>query len=218
MKKFFTLIRFISNGNSLVRSLLYKEISEITLRGDVLDVGGGRRQDYIKLFKNGEKLDVITIDKLVKSYDDILGVDFEKDKLPFQDDCFNQILILNVLEHIYNYQFIVAEMRRVLLSQGRVIGFVPFLVGYHPDPHDYFRYTKESLSKILLNSGFKEVNVRTIGRGPFAVNYNNIVLSLPMLVRLSIFPFYYLIDSVYIFFRPKITERFPLGFLFIAIK
>jgi len=147
-----------------------------------------------------------------------MNIDLEKDKLPANDNSVDCILIFNVLEHIYNYDFLMSEAKRVLKKEGVLLGFVPFLVNYHPDPHDYFRYTNEALEKIFFRAGFEKIEIKRIGRGPFAVNYNNINPSLPTFLNLFIFPFYYFLDYIFIKIRPKIIKRYPLGYVFYLTK
>ena len=51
--------------------------------------------------------------------------------------------------------------------------FVPFLIGYHPDPNDFFRPTHEYLIKILEENGF-DGEIYLIGVGPFMSSYQMI--------------------------------------------
>ena len=46
------------------------------------------------------------------------------------------------------------------------MGAMPFLVGYHPDPHDFWRYTSETLKKIFEENGFNRAMITLLGRGP----------------------------------------------------
>lgn len=211
------ILKEITKGKSFARALFNAELRSFSLEGRILDVGGGKQQDYLKLICLDEGARVETVDIELKGKEG-KKIDFEKDQLPFDDGVFDNVLVFNVLEHIFNYNFLVGEMERVLSQGGNITGFVPFLVNYHPDPHDYFRYTKESLRNILEANGFHNVMVKEIGRGPFAVNYNNIVLSLPLFVRVFLFPFYYVADSVLLTLRPQIRVRYPLGYLFVAQK
>ncbi|MBU0546264.1 hypothetical protein KKA13_03360 [Patescibacteria group bacterium] len=138
----------------------------------------------------------------------------EEDLFPFPDSSFNQALIFNVFEHIYNYKFLTNEIFRVLGIGGQALGFVPFLVNVHPDPHDYFRYTEESLGKIFREAGFDQIDIKIIGRGPFAVHFNNIIFSIPKYLRPIFFIFYNFLDIIYIHLGHGVKERFPLGYFF----
>ena len=221
MSNIIFLIKEIAKGKSMARALFNNSLSGFSILGDVLDVGGGKHQDYLDFIKGGREARVRVVDLEVKvdtQGQDSARIDFEKDPLPCLDGTIDHVLAFNVLEHIFNHQFLVSEMYRIIKPGGKLIGFVPFLVNYHPDPHDYFRYTKEALRKILLMGGFRDIMVREVGRGPFAVNYNTIMLSFPKFIRVIIFPCYYLLDSIFLLIRPHIGVRYPLGYLFYAKK
>ena len=215
MNNFRFIVGELRQGKSLARALFNTELSRLRITGAVLDVGGGKHRDYLAIMDTGGVTSMQSAD-LIAEGSGAHRVDFETDQLPFPDGTFDTVLAFNIFEHIFNYTHLVAETRRVLKPGGRLIGFVPFLVNYHPDPHDYFRYTKESLKEILTRAGFSEVVIREVGRGPFAVNYNNLMLSLPRIVRLIAFPFWYALDALYLLLRPNITSRYPLGYLFFA--
>jgi len=204
----YDIIKGISRGKSLVRTLMNLELKNYSIGGKVLDIGGGKKPSYYSFLKKYDNMKVVNID--AKS----MQIDLEKDKLPVDNGSIDYVLMFNILEHIYNHNFLAREIYRVLKQNGQVLGFVPFLVNYHPDPHDYFRYTKEALEKIFQQAGFEEIYIKRIGRGPIAVNYNNIVLSLPKIVSIIIFPIYYCLDWLIVKLRPKIVERYPLGYMF----
>ncbi len=206
------VLKNMLRGQSLSRALMNEGLSLVSLMGKVLDVGGARNPDYFHYFqKKGE----VHIDIIDGSFQKI---DFEKDPLPYATDSYNAVVVCNVLEHIFNYQFLVGEMHRVLKKDGILVGYVPFFFQYHPDPHDYFRYTGEALQKILTTAGFSSIDVKKIGRGPFFVNFNILMHSIPVPLRLFVFPFYALSDWFFLKLRPKARERFPLGYLFVAKK
>lgn len=213
------LLKEILKGKSFARALFNTELSAFSIQGRVLDVGGGKHQDYLEFLYMGmgDNVSVDTVDITLRGQNG-QSVDFEKNPLPFGEATFNQVLAFNVFEHIYNYHFLMSEVRRVLKGKGQLIGFVPFLVNYHPDPHDYFRYTKQALQKILESNGFHNVQVREVGKGPFAVNYNNLMLFLPLIMRVIVLPFSYFADTLFLLLRPKVCEQYPLGYIFIGQK
>jgi SAM-dependent methyltransferase len=207
----------IIKRKSFARALFNAELPAISLRGHVLDVGGGKHQDYLELVQKEKGTFIDTVDIAVRGQS-AQSIDFEKDPLPFATETFDQVLVFNVLEHIYNHNFLVGEIGRVLKDGGQLIGFVPFLVNYHPDPHDYFRYTKEALKKILESKGFSRIHILEVGRGPFAVNYNNLIFSFPLVVAAVLFPFQYIMDTLFLMLRPGVRQRYPLGYIFTAKK
>ena len=95
-----------------------------------------------------------------------------ENKIPIEDNTFENILLFNTLEHIENYKNLISEIFRILKRDGKLELFVPFLVMYHPDPNDIFRPTHYYLEKILRENGF-EVKISLIGVGPFFSAYQN---------------------------------------------
>lgn len=206
------IFKGIARGQSLIRVLMNESLSSTTIEGDVLDVGGARNPDYFLFLKKKGEIHVDVVDGSIQK------IDFEKDSLPYGPEMYNTVIVCNVLEHVFNHQFLVGEMFRVLKREGGLIGFVPFLFQYHTDPHDYFRYTKEALTRILGDAGFVDIHVQEVGGGPFFVNFNTIMLSIPVLFRVTIFPMYLFFDWMFLKLRPQARERFPLGYLFVAKK
>lgn len=207
---FFDTLRHIWAGQSIMRISMNRAFARETLSGRTVDVGGGHHPDYFDYF---QKTKDATLEALDAS---LSGIDFEKDMLPYQDHSIDTIVCANVLEHIYNYRFLVSEMRRVLREGGQIIGFVPFSIQYHPDPHDYFRYTREALLRILTDAGFAHVSIDSVGGGPFLVNFNTIMLSISHILRILLYPWYAIGDYFFLKFRSQARERYPLGYIFTA--
>lgn len=187
-----------------------RALANETLRGRVVDIGGGRSPDYFSYLQAEGGVEIEASDLSLSP------IDFEKDTLPYESSSVDTVIMCNILEHIYNYPHLLRETRRIMRPGSRLIGFVPFWVGYHPDPHDYFRYTDEALLKIFTEAGFENITITRIGRGPFAANFNTIVLSMPHLLRPILYIPYMLLDRLFLFLRPASGTRFPLGYLFTA--
>lgn len=207
---FIKISKKIIRGQTILRIIMNYGLFKYGIHGKVVDIGGGRFPDYFDYMKVAPETVIIPIDGSIN------GINLEKDPLPEADNQVDFAICCNVLEHIYNYQFLIGEMKRILRPGGQLIGFVPFLINYHPDPHDYFRYTKEALIKILED--FKGIEIREVGVGPMCVGLNNIILHFPVFLRLVTFFFCYSIDKLWLKLRPDITSRYPLGYIFSAFK
>ncbi|HVM73367.1 MAG TPA: methyltransferase domain-containing protein [Candidatus Paceibacterota bacterium] len=207
-----SISRKIYGGQSLARILMNRGFRAYALRGRVVDVGGGRDPNYFDYFNTTAMTSKEAIDASLSA------IDFENDSLPYNDESVDTVVCANVLEHVFNHRHLIVEMHRVLKSTGTLVGFVPFLIQYHPDPHDYFRYTKEALVRLFTDAGLVDVRVETIGGGPFAVNFNNIMLSMPRQIAALFFFIYWPLDCVFLKLRPAARGRYPLGFIFSAKK
>jgi hypothetical protein len=214
LKDFIFLIKEISKGKSVTRSFLNVRLSKDTLVGSTIDIGGGKNADYISFMNREKDVEFVGFDIKAGAV-----IDFEKDELPARDGQYDTVLFLNVMEHIYNYQHIANEVVRITKNDGgRLIGFVPFLMWYHPDHHDYFRYTHESLKRILREAGGVEINVESISMGPFVAASHMILQSFPKVVRIIVFVPLFLLDCAYLYFRPTHGNRFALGYYFSVKK
>jgi SAM-dependent methyltransferase len=165
---------------SPLRRQEHKALSEITLEGSVLDLGGSRKSKYQSLFKGKHTMTTVNFDEGTKP--EILH-DLEI-PLPTENDSYNNVLLINVLEHIYNHRQLVTESFRVLKSGGQVVVAVPFMFPEHPSPHDFQRFTKEALEKIFKDAHFSEIEIKSLGTGVFLTCLGMIDRLMPYPVRI----------------------------------
>lgn len=210
---FIAIVKEIFKGKTLIRTLMNLELKNYTLSGQVLDIGGGNNPSYLRFFKKTDDLQFTSIDLAADK-----KIDLENESLPYEANSADQILLFNILEHIYNHKFLVNEAFRVLKTTGQVIGFVPFLVNYHPDPHDYFRYTQESLERIFNEAGFSNIKIKSIGGGPWFIGYDIVMSYFPRILRLLVWPVYWLLDKIFLLIRPALAQKFVLGYFFTLEK
>ncbi len=209
MKKFIFLCGEIWRGKSVTRAFYNYRLKQEMLVGSVIDVGGGKSADYLSFMPRGEDVEIRTFD--VKAG---VSIDFEVDQLPASDGSFDTVLFLNVMEHIYNYKNIISEVYRITKPGGRVIGVVPFLMWYHPDPKDYFRYTHEALEKIFAECNIATCTIEVLARGPFTAAAQMVMQSLPRILRVPVFALHYLLDTIFLWLRPHHGDRYCLGYYF----
>jgi len=88
------------------------------------------------------------------------------ESLPFPDSTFDLVLSQEVLEHVRNPFSAMCEMKRVLKRGGVLYCQVPFIIGYHPGPTDFWRFTKEGVAELVEQAGLtcQEVKV-AVGPG-----------------------------------------------------
>lgn len=162
----FEVFRSLLSGYTLTRSLMDLEARTFQLSGNVLDVGSKTNQASYYRMINSRHLR-LTFSDINPQSDGLIKLDFEK-KLSIQDESFDGIIAMNILEHVFNYDLFTSELYRILTPKGVLVGCVPFLIPYHADPNDFFRYTHTSLEKILTNAGFSCVQVHRLGEGGLA--------------------------------------------------
>lgn len=76
-------------------------------------------------------------------------------RLPFGDESFDTILLLEVLEHVAEPERVLSEIQRVLKAGGVLLLSMPFLYPLHDAPHDYQRYTSPGLKHAVRRAGMQ---------------------------------------------------------------
>ncbi len=212
MKDFLFLLKEISRRKSLIRATLNARLKTDFLKGKILDLGSGGADLYSSFIPRDKDSSYELLDLQRGA-----TVNFESDTLPYENNIYDTVLFLNVLEHLFNHTHILKEIQRIKKSDGVLIGYVPFLMWYHPDHHDYFRYTHEALQKLLSNSGYTEISIEKIYRGPYTAAFQMIHPTLPVFViRPLVFSIAYVCDVVFRKLRAKGAERYVLGYYFRA--
>ena len=129
---------------------------------NILDIGSGRHfieEIYGELKKNTfYRLDIAN-----RSYVDVIA-DFSK--YHYFKKCFDVILCLNVIEHVYNFKPFINNIGKVIKSKGTLLLTVPYKSGLHYLPNDYFRPSHYALEKILKESDFETIHIE-----PFYVSW-----------------------------------------------
>jgi SAM-dependent methyltransferase len=86
-------------------------------------------------------------------------IKLEDQTVPYQDNFFNIIITLDVLEHIKDDIFTIKELKRVLKPKGFIIITVPaFMILWTTRDkrlHHFRRYSKKELLTKLINAGFE---------------------------------------------------------------
>jgi SAM-dependent methyltransferase len=99
----------------------------------VLDLGSGERR---------LRAGVINLDIGPFRNVDVIG---DGARLPFVHGIFDAVVCQGVLEHVCDPSVVVAAMRDVLRPTGYFYVEMPFMQGFHADPHDYHRCTLKGL-------------------------------------------------------------------------
>jgi SAM-dependent methyltransferase len=203
---------------SVLRKEEYKMLSKLTLTGKVIDIGGSKRSGYHQLLKGDHEIITANIEE---SYGTDLIFDAEK-VWPLENESFDTVLLINVLEHLYDHRVALQESARVLKSSGRIIGVVPFMYNVHGSPNDYFRYTKSALARLLSEVGFTRIEISELGTGAFSVLHHCIFgpIRWPWLAYLTSAACRTL-DMALIKIKPdnKMSKEYmPLGYYFEAVK
>jgi SAM-dependent methyltransferase len=83
--------------------------------------------------------------------------------LPFREGTFDAALNIVTLEHLAEPARALAEIGRVLARGAPLVVAAPQDWETHQMPHDYFRYTRYGLRRLLEQAGFEVVEMRAHG-------------------------------------------------------
>ena len=126
-----------------VRRALSRCIATVPADGTILNVGAG----HVRIDPRAVNLDLVDgpeVDKIGDAQD-----------LPFAAGTFDLVISQECLEHVRDPFQAAREMRRVLRPGGRAYIQVPFIIGYHPGPTDFWRFTREGVQELVEQAGFE---------------------------------------------------------------
>lgn len=155
-------------------------------------------------------------------------LDYEQDlneKLRFEDETFDTIILSDVLEHIRKPEVLLNEMFRILSKNGKLIMNVPFYYWLHEQPFDYYRYTEHALKSMAEDCGFNVIKLEPIGGAPEILGdiTSKMIIGFPVFGKYSAIGIQKITS---IFIQTKFGEKlskssarnFPLGYTMIAQK
>ena len=157
---------------------------------------------------------------------DVLNLGTE---LPFKNDSLDLVISQEVLEHIDDPWHTISEVYRVLRPGGKFYCQVPFVIGFHPGPCDYWRFSRQALEHLFNNQHWEmETLELSLGHGSgfyrilvefLAVTASTISQRLYRpakgLAALACYPFQWF-DYLTPFSAEK--DRIPGGYLCVAVK
>ena len=136
-----------------MHSSVFNFVKDLNLKGKTLDVGSYNVNGCVREF-----------------FDDYVGVDMREgpnvdiittaNNLPFENETFDNVLCLEMLEHDARFWESIKEMYRVLKPNGSFVittrsnGFPN-----HDYPYDYFRFSKDSLISLFEMVECKNISV-----------------------------------------------------------
>ena len=124
--------------------------------GMVLDCGSGLRSEIDE--------NVVTTEVVDYPSTDLLAVN---QKLPIENDTFDGVLSLNVLEHVSDPFGCARELVRVLKPGGTLYCVVPFLQPEHGYPDHFFNMTRSGVRHLFEGKGSVQDHYVPISGHPF---------------------------------------------------
>jgi SAM-dependent methyltransferase len=138
-------------GKIYQKFFLHKKLLK-QLKGTILDVGAGLG-DFIKQCPDGYAVDPDPLNVQEMLNKGINAKQLLNDKIDYNDNFFDSIILDNVLEHITNPDYLLLEIKRVLKPNGIFLIGVPGLKGFLKS-EDHRAFYNEYLLKKILNKDY----------------------------------------------------------------
>jgi len=196
--------------------VLSQLLAEVPADGVAINVGAGQTN-----YPN-----VVNLEICDGSHIDIVGFG---SSLPFLNSSVDLVIAQEVLEHVADYTALVAEVARVLKPGGRFYCQVPFQIGFHPGPCDFWRFSRQGLEQVFSTpiwnlerlsitlghgSGFYRIAVEFVGVTSSCLS-QRLYRPAKALAALALYPLKW-----FDFLTPlsKERDRIPGGYLCVARK
>jgi len=82
---------------------------------------------------------------------DIIG---SADNVPMDDFSVDLVISQEMLEHVISPSRVMKEIHRILRPDGTLYLQVPWIIGYHGCPGDYWRFSRDGIRAIVEENGF----------------------------------------------------------------
>jgi len=214
------LRRYVLHFETAIEDAVAEFAASLPPGARVLDAGAGEG-NYKHLFSQQRYcgLDLAIGDQHWNyAHLDVVG---DLSALPFPDRTFDASINIVTLEHVKDPALVLREIARALAPGARFLLIVPFEWEEHQQPHDYFRFTRYSLSHLLDQAGLEFDSIRPVG-GFFRL------LSRRMLSALQFFPGPLIFVGALFFVPPALLlpllepldrrQNFTLGYICSARK
>jgi len=155
-------LRLKNNLTWSIDSIIFDEVLNFLPKdifNSVLDYGAGNSP-----FESFVSCDsYVKIDVIQNIYNSIDYIILPDESLPLRDSSFDLVLLIDVLEHVNNYNFVLSDIKRILKPGGKLIISIPFMYREHETPFDIVRFTSFGLKSIIEFNHGKITRLRKVG-------------------------------------------------------
>ena len=190
-KKILFFLELSLKGKSICRSYQIFYLKKINLKGRSIDFGTSNISNSSYDFVNSSQINFIS-NKLNLKKDNYIKLDLNRKN--FVKTLFDNLIVFNVLEHVYDIQNSINELKKLMKKNSTIFISTPFIYRYHAAPEDFYRFTKNFWIKSLRDHRFRSIKVNNFGTGPFMSCYSIIfdylkftVVIPPILLSIAVF-------------------------------
>ena len=205
------IIKYLLLRNSPCRTLQKIESKNFVLSGDCLEVGNFNFNEK-SFFHNFslKQANIFFCDLKKLKQNNYFSLNLEKKNIIKKK--FDNIIIFNVLEHVFDVDNAFSELNKLLKPNGKLYISTPFLYRYHKAPKDYFRFTFDFYEKIIKKKKFKIIYKKSLSTGPFFCSYSIIhnILSFLFPVNILYAICMIFLDKIVNIFSEKLVNIYPI--------
>lgn len=136
----------------------------VQLAGTILDIGCGTQPLRALITAEHHYIGLDYYDTATQWYHTRPQIFADAQQLPIADASVDNILLLDVLEHLPQPELCIQEIARILKLHGRCILQVPFLYPIHDKPLDFQRWTLYGLQHLAQNHQLHIAEIKMTGK------------------------------------------------------
>ena len=219
IKFLLNFIHYTSKNFSPCKIYQILEFKKLKIKNATIEFGTNNYKESFFSLSNTKSRDLYFSNIKNKKEPNYIKINLEKKN--FIKKKFDNIIIFNVLEHIYDDRNALYELSKILKKNGKIYISTPFLYRYHEAPKDYKRYTVTYFEKLLLEKNFNIEKKEYLGEGPFMASYSMLfdyIKKIPFLAY-PILIISFILDNIISFFhKTDIKKLYPICILIVAKK
>lgn len=149
------------NKKTLHRIQQNKIFEDVSVSGDILDVGGGGGASYLRAFDFTSVNSILSAD-----YDGRFSPDFvfdAQEKWPIKNQFYDCIFLINCIYVFRDPCFVLREASMHLKQGGKLIVTFPLFFGDSPEPTDFYRLTEAGAILFAKKSGLEVLSHNRYG-------------------------------------------------------